>query len=127
MKNLKKLFFTLLIIVVVLFPLSETISQSTRMKDKFYFGPFNAFWEFQLRTDLHKLWYDNLSYNMMQDYSAHLDTFLWDNNRNGGFFEPISNYKIFINGEINDWNGIAHENSLITEREKVLRPAFGQR
>ncbi|MBN1633051.1 MAG: T9SS type A sorting domain-containing protein [Ignavibacteria bacterium] len=132
MKNLK--LFTIIVILSVIVSLSikEVNSQSNQNIQKgFYIGPISHFFENTLLTDSHKKWYMDLFFNMMHSYCAHLDTI--DNDyqssgqKDGGFFEDTSNYGTEMNNVILTWKNIANDNSLIFEREKILRPAYGQR
>ncbi|HEY5124583.1 MAG TPA: hypothetical protein VIK14_12690, partial [Ignavibacteria bacterium] len=103
------------------------ISQSNRMKDRFYLGAINYLWDINRRTALQKSYYDSLKYNMMQSYSSHADTTKADASYDGGFFGSMSLFSDSVYNTINFWNGTASQNSLIFERERVLRPAYGQR
>ncbi|MCX6160248.1 MAG: hypothetical protein NTV87_02765, partial [Ignavibacteriae bacterium] len=101
------------------------------MKNRFYLGPLNFYFLNQLRdTSTHNHWYRDLNYNMMQSYCAFLDTidsvYQSIGQKDGGFFEDISNYASAMRGVINDWNQISSDNSLIFQREKIRRPAYGQ-
>ncbi len=68
---------------------------------------------------------------MMQSYNAHLDNidphFQGKGQKDGGFFEDISNYQAEMTQTIANWNKIAQDNSLLFEREKIIRPAYGKR
>jgi len=101
------------------------------MKDRFYLGAYNFFFLNQLHNSTHMAFYDNLFYNAMQNYCAHNDFHQenWGSNQyDGGFFEPLANYRDYINNNIlGTWRTFSGDNSLIFEREKVLRPCFGQR
>ncbi len=130
----KGIIITLLIItlVIILLGISNEKQQSGNdLTRGFYIGPMNFFFEERLRTPTHLKWYDSLSFNIMQNYSGHFD-FLpkeWKNTsqRDGGFFEDSSDYADFIRNAIMQWKFLSGRNSLIMEREKILRPAYGQR
>lgn len=129
MKNFKYVSALLITMSLVFFSLSETISQSSNMKDRFFIGPMNFYYLESLRTQNHLSWYSQLSYNAMQNYCGHFD-FLpanWGNQKDGGFFEDTSEYAGYIRAVINQWHDSAQTNSLILEREKILRAAYGQR
>jgi len=131
MKKIKFIICVIISVSIVVISLSDINSQSNNhMKQKFYLGPFNFYFLNILRTDTHKQWYKDLNYNTMQSYCAHLDNFPdeWVNTtkRDGGFFEDISNYAPAMRGVITDWKQTSDDNSLIFEREKILRPAYGQ-
>ena len=92
MKNFKYVSALLITMSLVFFSLSETISQSSNMKDRFFIGPMNFYFLESLRTQNHLSWYSQLSYNAMQNYCGHFD-FLpanWGNQKDGGFFEDTS-------------------------------------
>ncbi len=78
--------------------------------------------------------YDSLRYNAMQNYCAHIDSIpftlgigkSWD----AGFFDPLIYYKPFTDSVLADWTGVtglSSPHSLLFEREKILRPVYGQR
>ena len=134
---MKKLKFNICVIIsvfFVVFSLSDINSQNnnnSNMKNRFYLGPLNFYFLNQLRdTSTHNHWYRDLNYNMMQSYCAFLDTidsvYQSIGQKDGGFFEDISNYASAMRGVINDWNQISSDNSLIFQREKIRRPAYGQ-
>lgn len=130
-KKFKYISALLITLYLVFFSLSETISQNSNMKDRFYLGPMNFYFLENLRTHNHLEWYSRLSYNAMQNYCGHFD-FLpsdWNSSsqRDGGFFEDASSYAEYIRGVIKQWHDSAKENSLILEREKIMRAAYGQR
>ena len=129
MKNFKYISALLIMLSLVFFSLSETISQSSNMKDRFYIGPMNFYYLESLRTQNHLSWYSQLSYNAMQNYCGHFDSLPanWGNQKDGGFFEDTSYYADYIRAVINQWHDSAQTNSLILEREKILRAAYGQR
>lgn len=108
----------------------QTSTQSD-LKSGFYIGPMNFFFEERLRTQHHFNCYDSLYYNMMHNYCGHFDSFptQWINTpqRDGGFFEDTSNYAPYIRNVILQWHQYSGRVSLIMEREKILRPAYGQR
>jgi hypothetical protein len=109
---------------------SSGFAQSNRMKDRFYLGPFNIFYDLRFRTTSNIGWYSELSYNMMHNYCSHIDYHPqeWGTTQfDGGFFEPTPHYQSFINTAIGDWYGVASQNSLIFEREKITRGCYGQR
>ena len=121
----------LIILSLSFFSISEAVSQSSNMHDRFYVGPMNFYFLENLRTQNHLEWYSRLSYNAMQNYCGHFDFFPGDWNstlqRDGGFFEETGSYAPFIKGVINQWHDLSRANSLILEREKILRAAYGQR
>lgn len=129
MKKAKYVFGIVITLTVILTSLSETISQNNNMKDRFYIGPINFYFLEALRTQNHRDWYSQLSYNSMQNYCGHFDSLLanWGTQKDGGFFEDTSAYAYYIRGVIKQWYDSAQINSLILEREKILRAAFGQR
>jgi hypothetical protein len=131
MKYFKNVLFAVLLFSII-FSLNENVfSQSPRMKDRFYLGAVNFFFINGLRTQQNLPWYSELSYNTQVSFCANLDTFptVWISfgMKDGGFFEPLSNYQSYCNTVLSDWYGIANNNSLLYEREKIQRPAFGQR
>jgi hypothetical protein len=130
MKTIKILLICILLSFFSFSFIQEGYTQSSRMKDKFYIGTINNFFQYYMRTTSHKQWYDSLSFNMMQNYCAHLDTTaaFCDNSQDGGFFQLLSEYEQSIYSVLADWWGISkNENSLLFEREKVLKAAYGQR
>ena len=132
---MRKFKFTICIItvaIIVLTSLSQVVSQNNQnMKKGFYLGPMSHFFDTTLQNQRHMQWYIDLYYNMMQSYCAHLDTidpsFQGRNQKDGGFFELIDNYENQMKQVITNWRNLANDNSLIFEREKILRPAYGQR
>ncbi|HEY5123310.1 MAG TPA: hypothetical protein VIK14_06190, partial [Ignavibacteria bacterium] len=127
MLSLKKVIVFLLLIASFLTIPNSGSSQSNRMKDRFYLGAINYLWDTYRRTSTQQTYYQNLSYNMMQSYSSHADTTKADASYDGGFFGSMSLFSDSVYNTINFWNGTASQNSLIFERERVLRPAYGQR
>ena len=127
MLSLKKEIVFLLLIASFLTIPDSGISQSNRMKDRFYLGAINYLWDTYRRTSTQQTYYQNLSYNMMQSYSSHADTTKADASYDGGFFGSMSLFSDSVYNTINFWNITAGQNSLIFERERVLRPAYGQR
>ena len=107
MLTLRKLIIVLVFVVSILAISYTGNSQSDRMKDGFYLGPINFFWLPILNDGMKMHYYDSLHYNFMHSFSSHADT--------------------TINELINKWNAFSQQNSLIFERERVLRPAYGQR
>ncbi len=131
---MRKVKFTICIItlvIIVFTSLSQLNSQGNpNMKSGFYLGPMSHYFLNVLESDSHNQWYKDLSYNMMQSYCGHFDTIepsLPVGQRDGGFFESIGNYENQMRQVITNWRTIANDNSLIFEREKILRPAYGQR
>jgi hypothetical protein len=125
-------FISGILFFIVLFSINDIVNaQSPRMKDRFYLGAYNFFFLNQLHNSTHMAFYDSLFYNAMQNYCAHTDFYPtgWNNTQfDGGFFEPLANYRDYINNNIlGTWRTFSGDNSLIFEREKVLRPCFGQR
>jgi hypothetical protein len=123
MKKIKILIFAIMLAGIVLSFLSNVNSQSIgKMKDGFYLGAFN-FYSRGFQED----WYKELKLNAMHDYTSHAD---WDSHL-GGFFsriDSVNSYKYYINGLISNWHNTSNnKNSIIMEREKILRPAYGQR
>ena len=90
----------LIILSLSFFSISEAVSQSSNMHDRFYVGPMNFYFLENLRTQNHLEWYSRLSYNAMQNYCGHFDFFPGDWNstlqRDGGFFEETGSYAPFI-------------------------------
>jgi hypothetical protein len=131
MRTIKYILGFIIVIFFVLISMSEINSQSNNLKDRFFIGPMSHFFDLHLRTTEHIKWYDSLSYNMMQSYCAHLDTidpwYQQIGQKDGGFFEDLSNYGSYIAGVMQQWRNLSSQNSLIFEREKILRPAYGQR
>ena len=130
MRKLKFILSIITVIIIAFTSLSQLNSQSNlNMKKGFYLGPMSHYFLNVLQIDSHNRWYQDLSYNMMQSYCAHLDSFPkeWSTQRDGGFFEPVDHYDDEIRQVIQNWKDIANDNSLIFEREKILRPCYGQR
>ncbi|MGV8017986.1 MAG: hypothetical protein AB2L26_07340 [Ignavibacteria bacterium] len=130
MKKLKFLVFSAAAMIITVLSLTEVISQSNpNLKDRSFLGPINHYFLNELRTDSHNNRYIQMAYNLMQNYCAHTDSFPreWTTQRDGGFFEDITNYSSFIDGVMRQWSNAVNLNSLIFEREKILRPAYGQR
>jgi hypothetical protein len=129
MKN--KRFSVIVAVVFVMFSIQTLTPQSKHMQDGFFIGPMNFYYLEVLRTQNHIDWYKQLSYNAMQNYCGHFDYIAndWKNKtqRDGGFFEETSDYADYIRNVINQWYSISKSNSLVMEREKILRPAYGQR
>ena len=127
----KKLFASVLTIIIIS-SLSKVYPQNNpNMKNGFYLGPMSHFFESTLQNETHSQWYKDLHFNMMQSYNAHLDNidphFQGKGQKDGGFFEDISNYQAEMTQTIANWNKIAQDNSLLFEREKIIRPAYGKR
>ena len=130
MGKFKRILKTNLFFIIFFLFVFSGFAQQSRMKDKFYLGTINNFWMKGYREGQHPNWYNQLSYNMMQNYCAHADDpyILPDGSTDGSFFEPYNNYRDDIIGVIRNWYNYSYEeNSLLFEREKVLRPAYGQR
>ena len=132
MRKLKFMLSIITVVIIAFTSLSQLNSQNNpNMKKGFYLGPMSHYFLNVLQTDSHNRWYQDLSYNLMQSYCAHLDTidptFQGKGQKDGGFFELIGNYQSQMNQVISNWRNIANDNSLIFEREKILRPAYGQR
>lgn len=135
MKNYKYLiaFLTVSSVIIISILSLTTQSGSVHMTDRFYLGVFNFFQDTALRNAVHKQWYRELSYNSMHNYCYHLDssrTIHHNVSYDVGFFDDsMSNYTDIMK-ILDDWNEIpvsSSPNSLIYEREKILRPCYGQR
>jgi len=154
MKAIKLILNIFIIIAIILITITGINSQSVnRMRDRFYLGPINCFFDYNKRTSLHKGYYRSLSYNMMQNYCAHIDLTLVtiptiyhcpnkhyrpDFSYDAGFFDTLEYYQSFTDSIFLDWIEITQTKvrnpypyltlvSILFEREKILRPAFGQR
>jgi hypothetical protein len=133
-KVLKFLFPIVIAMASVMFCIETLTPQSTNMKDRFYIGPFNFYFKEDLRTPFYTSVYESLSYNTMQSYGAHLDTIpllqFPNHNYDAGFFDTLSFYTNFTNTILDNWKTTANNqnaHSLVIEREKILRAAYGQR
>ena len=127
MVTLRKLINGLLLAVSILAVSYTGNSQSDRMKDKFYIGAINYLWPENMHNNQHLGYYNNLSYNLMHSYSSHADTTKTEA-EDGGFLYDVFPYLNNIINIISIWNNSSSSaHSLIFEREKVLRPAYGQR
>ena len=113
-------------LIVIIFSITSVNSQCTTMNDRFYIGAFN----FLIRDHLHQPpiwnWYNELNYNAMHGYCGHFERDTLDYH-DGGFYDARSVYESYIDQIISNWHTNQPYNSLILEREKVLRAAFGQR
>ncbi len=122
------LFFTVFFILLI--NCSEIFSQ-IKIKNGFYLGPMSHYFLNELRTEAHNNMYKELSFNIMQSYCAHLDTidahFERIGQKDGGFFEDKSNYANQIAQISEQWYKLSEGNTLLFEREKILRPCYGQR
>ena len=122
--------FTILVIVFsLLFFYSQSGAQNQNMKDKFYVGPFaSVYWPFQYDWTTPHYFpsiFQPLSFNLMQSFSFHFDHDQY--NLDGGFYDPISNYLSNVTQMLGKFTANFGSHSMLLEREKVLRPAFGQR
>ncbi len=132
MRKLKFILSIITVVIIAFTSLSQLNSQNNpNMKKGFYLGPMSHYFLNVLEIGSHNQWYQDLSYNMMHSYCAHLDyiddDFQNSGQKDGGFFEDTSNYVQEMRQVIDNWHNIANDNSLIFEREKILRPAYGQR
>jgi len=134
MRTIKVLLIPVTVVFVFSISINTLSSQSTNMKDRFYLGTFNFFFDSLLRTPFYSAVYESLSYNAMQSYGAHIDTIPLEiypgHNFDAGYFDTLDYYRDFTNGILDDWEEItnlANPRSLLFEREKILRPVYGQR
>ncbi|HEY5534892.1 MAG TPA: hypothetical protein VIL99_08175 [Ignavibacteria bacterium] len=127
MKIFKHFIICALLSISFLSMFQEGNTQSSRMKDRFYLGAINYLWVTQRRTATEQGYYQNLSYNMMQSYCSRADTTKTADSYDGGFFGSTSLFIDCVFNTINFWNTTSGQNSLIFERERVLRAAYGQR
>ncbi|HEY5123688.1 MAG TPA: T9SS type A sorting domain-containing protein [Ignavibacteria bacterium] len=130
MGKFKRILQTNLFFIIFFLFVFSGFAQQSRMKDKFYLGTINDFWKKGYRTTQHQTWYNQLSYNMMQSYNFCLDnpyTGPDSISKDGGFFGDFSFDNVNTTDAISFWNNFSNDNSLIFTREKVIRPAYGQR
>jgi len=96
------------------------------MKDKFYLGYFNLPYDTQFTSVSFLNDYKSLSLNSMQGYltkgqetdPTHLQ---------GGFYDSLSSYEANVNTMLDKLNTTLNGNSILLAREKINRPAYGQR
>ncbi len=123
--------FPALVLLFLFFIDLKLIAQTANLTDRFYIGTMNFFKMEAARSPENLKRYKSLSYNLMQNYCGHFDSLPsdWKNSiqRDGGFFEDTASYGNYIRNVILQWYSVSGLNSLILEREKILRPAYGQR
>ncbi len=116
-------FLTLMMMIIVF----ETVySQSQRMKDKFYLGYFNLPYETQFTSTGFLNNYKALSLNAMQGYMTK-NPETDQTNLQGGFNDSLSTYQSNVNTMLNKFYTTLNESSMLLSREKINRPAYGQR
>jgi len=125
MKALKWFSILAFTLIIIITSITQVNSQCNTMNDRFYIGVCN----FLIREQYHHSpiwnWYNELNYNAMHGYSGHFDRDTLSYH-DGGFFDARNVYESYIDQIISDWYTSQPLNSLLLEREKVLRGAYGQ-
>ncbi len=113
---------TVLVPILLIFICFQSALHPQNLKNKFYIGTFSMPIYSNYWGDTR---YGQLSFNLMQGYGRHDDTDA--TNLDGGFYDAVSSYSYNINATLGAWYTYSGENSMIFEREKLLRPAYGKR
>ncbi len=101
-------------------------SQSPDFRERFHLGFFNH----PYRPDFHSQEfldnYGKLSLNSMQGYMSY-DIEYDNTNYQGGFRDSLTSYESNVKDMVSDMNSVLGEKSIFLSREKINRPAYGQR
>jgi hypothetical protein len=126
MKHLK---YVLLFIAICVCTLNSFPQPNSPLKNGFYLGTFSFPTQGFYYGDIALNKYDSLSYNIMVGYTSHCDINEWCKIW-GGFWEPVIQYSANLNTAILAFRDRYVNNGkpfyLFLEREKILRPAYGQ-
>ena len=115
-----------LVLVLILFSVYTVHSQSQRMKDKFYVGFYSTPYDTQFTGSVFLDNFRLFSVNTMQGYSTkNGESDL--TNLQGGFNDSIYNYRNNVISMIEKFNNVMNDRSMLLSREKITRPAYGQR
>lgn len=125
MKKKIILFIYFFVCLCALYPFTA-YDQSSRMKDKFYLGYFNLPYETQFTSTGFLNNYKGFSLNAMQGYMTK-NPETDPTNLQGGFNDSLSNYRSNVNMMLNKFYTTLNESSMLLSREKINRPAYGQR
>ena len=116
----------LLILLIISVFTDSSFSQSSRMKDKFYIGYFSLPYESQFTSTGFLNDYKALSLNAIQGYGTKgADTD--PSHLQGGFNDSLNTYSANVKSMIGKFNSTLNDRSMLLSREKITRPAYGQR
>lgn len=115
----------LAITIYIFFSVVSVYSQSSRMKDNFYLGFFNYTYEPNFQGTIFMNDYKSFSLNAMQGYGNVNDHDPY--HYSGGFYDSLSSYYSNVSNMLNTFNTNLADSSMLLQRAKITRPAYGQR